>query len=160
MCGLKYAENQQCPQNLQINPYIDISYCQGLPENQRHEAVGLLFAGQHPHDIAPYLHVHDRTSMSMTVPCHFRNGQEGDLACSRRPQRMALSCLVLILFYFVFSFSMQGSLDVHLKKNDFRLRGYKIRLYTRQILEGLNYLHSIDPRILHRDIKCKLYCIF
>jgi serine/threonine protein kinase len=29
-----------------------------------------------------------------------------------------------------------------------------VKRWTRQILKGLNYLHSRDPPIIHRDIKC------
>jgi len=41
----------------------------------------------------------------------------------------------------------------HIKKvRELRLR--VIKLWCREILEGLNYLHSLKPPIIHRDIKC------
>jgi len=31
---------------------------------------------------------------------------------------------------------------------------YMVKMWTKQILRGLNYLHTRDPPIIHRDLKC------
>lgn len=52
-----------------------------------------------------------------------------------------------------------GSIKAYIKKATpgFKLRVVKI--WCRQILEALNYLHSHDPPIIHRDIKVHTYTI-
>ena len=50
---------------------------------------------------------------------------------------------------------MQGSLRNFIRAKEAGLSDdiERIKSYTRQVLEGVCYLHQLDPVILHRDIK-------
>ncbi|XP_059141127.1 ankyrin-3-like [Physella acuta] len=54
----------------------------------------------------------------------------------------------LVLF---FDFMKYGSIKSYIK--DKPLQEKQIRIFTRQIIEGLHYLHTFQPPIVHRDIK-------
>eukprot|EP00916_Digyalum_oweni_P024962 GHVL01041190.1.p1 GENE.GHVL01041190.1~~GHVL01041190.1.p1 ORF type:complete len:1039 (+),score=252.12 GHVL01041190.1:152-3268(+) len=47
-----------------------------------------------------------------------------------------------------------GSLRHYLKNLGTPVKRRAIKVWCRQILEGLDYLHTRDPSIIHRDIKC------
>ncbi|XP_059139781.1 mitogen-activated protein kinase kinase kinase 19-like [Physella acuta] len=51
-----------------------------------------------------------------------------------------------------FEYMCQGSLRKYTKENGGILET-EVKIFTRQILEGLNYLHTHSPPIIHRDIK-------
>ncbi|ORY33859.1 kinase-like protein, partial [Rhizoclosmatium globosum] len=59
--------------------------------------------------------------------------------------------------FFITELMTAGTLKQYLKKT---AKGQPTRLpvikkWCRQILQGLNYLHSRDPPIIHRDLKCE-----
>lgn len=55
-------------------------------------------------------------------------------------------------FIFITEFMTGGSLKDYVQKNG-PLNTRLIRKWGRQILQGMQYLHSLDPPIIHRDIK-------
>ncbi|ELA42224.1 WNK protein kinase [Vittaforma corneae ATCC 50505] len=55
-------------------------------------------------------------------------------------------------FIFITEFMTGGSLKEYLQKHG-PLSTKLIRKWGKQILEGLKYLHMLDPPIIHRDIK-------
>ncbi len=54
---------------------------------------------------------------------------------------------------FVTEFLVNGSLKEFIEKIHV-IRWKVVKRWTRQILRGLEYLHSKDPPIIHRDLKC------
>ncbi|XP_051131036.1 probable serine/threonine-protein kinase WNK5 isoform X2 [Andrographis paniculata] len=56
-------------------------------------------------------------------------------------------------FNFITEMFTSGTLREYRKKYQ-RLSIAAIKDWARQILEGLNYLHSHDPPVIHRDLKC------
>ncbi|XP_059168301.1 mitogen-activated protein kinase kinase kinase 3-like [Physella acuta] len=57
---------------------------------------------------------------------------------------------LLTIFY---KYMKLGSVAKLIKERGSPLDEATVRLYTRQILEGLNFLHKNKPSIIHRDIK-------
>lgn len=55
-------------------------------------------------------------------------------------------------FIFITEFMTGGSLKDYIQKNG-PLSSKLIKKWGKQVLEGLRYLHSLDPPIIHRDIK-------
>ncbi|XP_059165330.1 mitogen-activated protein kinase kinase kinase 3-like isoform X2 [Physella acuta] len=54
--------------------------------------------------------------------------------------------------YLFFDYLPQGCLAGYVTKNN-PLDESKIFNFTKQILQGVSYLHNFDPQIIHRDIK-------
>lgn len=47
----------------------------------------------------------------------------------------------------------QGTLGDLLKKPDFTISTQKILAFALEVAQGMNYLHSLKPKIIHRDLK-------
>ncbi|XP_059147614.1 mitogen-activated protein kinase kinase kinase 2-like [Physella acuta] len=64
-------------------------------------------------------------------------------------------CTILkgILSMFM-EYEKMGPLKLYIDKNG-ALPEPKVQLFTKQILEGVDYLHSHDPQVIHRNIKCE-----
>jgi serine/threonine protein kinase len=70
---------------------------------------------------------------------------------------LSLIALVLVLIYFehliLTEFCNGGSLDTSLHKDKKILSKEKQVEYALQIAEGMKYLHTRTPMIVHRDLK-------
>ncbi|KAI9342458.1 kinase-like domain-containing protein, partial [Zopfochytrium polystomum] len=56
--------------------------------------------------------------------------------------------------YFITELMTSGTLKTFLKKSKAAIKPKVLRSYCKQILLGLEYLHSRSPPIIHRDLKC------
>ncbi|KAJ3244840.1 Serine/threonine-protein kinase wnk3 [Chytriomyces hyalinus] len=57
--------------------------------------------------------------------------------------------------FFITELMTAGTLKAYLKKSKGPARLPVLKKWARQILHGLNYLHSRSPPIIHRDLKCE-----
>ncbi|KAI9355392.1 kinase-like domain-containing protein, partial [Zopfochytrium polystomum] len=57
--------------------------------------------------------------------------------------------------FFITELMTSGTLKTFLKKSKGPIKPKVLRSYCRQILLGLEYLHSRNPPIIHRDLKCE-----
>ncbi|KAJ3319612.1 hypothetical protein HDV06_006174 [Boothiomyces sp. JEL0866] len=57
--------------------------------------------------------------------------------------------------YFITELMTSGTLKSYIRKAKGPIKPKIIRNWCRQILNGLHYLHTRDPPIIHRDLKCE-----
>ena len=57
--------------------------------------------------------------------------------------------------YFITEFMSSGSLKGYIKRTKGQIKPKIIRNWCKQILNGLNYLHTRESPIIHRDLKCE-----
>ncbi|KAJ3258975.1 Serine/threonine-protein kinase wnk3 [Boothiomyces macroporosus] len=57
--------------------------------------------------------------------------------------------------YFITELMTSGTLKNYIRKAKGPIKPKIIRNWCRQILNGLHYLHTRDPPIIHRDLKCE-----
>ncbi|ORX88765.1 kinase-like protein [Basidiobolus meristosporus CBS 931.73] len=56
--------------------------------------------------------------------------------------------------YFITEMMTSGTLKQYIRRTKCQLKPRVLKSWCRQILRGLNYLHTKDPPIVHRDLKC------
>ena len=56
--------------------------------------------------------------------------------------------------YFITELMTSGTLKQYITKTKSFIKPKIIKNWCRQILQGLVYLHSRDPPVIHRDLKC------
>jgi WNK lysine deficient protein kinase len=56
-------------------------------------------------------------------------------------------------FHIITEILLSGSLKDYLKRHG-RVSNWVVKLWTKDLLQGLFYLHEQDPPIVHRDVKC------
>ncbi|CAG8479301.1 3718_t:CDS:2 [Ambispora leptoticha] len=56
--------------------------------------------------------------------------------------------------FFVTELMTSGTLKQYLRKTKGQLKPKVLKTWARQILKGLDYLHTREPPIIHRDLKC------
>jgi serine/threonine protein kinase len=56
--------------------------------------------------------------------------------------------------YFITELMTSGTLKGYIRKTKGPIKPKIIRNWCKQILKGLHYLHSREPPIIHRDLKC------
>lgn len=56
--------------------------------------------------------------------------------------------------YFITELMTSGTIKSFIKKTKTPIRTRVVRNWAKQILSGLHYLHSLNPPIIHRDLKC------
>lgn len=63
--------------------------------------------------------------------------------------------------YFVTELMTSGTLKSYIRKTKGLIKPKIIKNWARQILKGLEYLHSRDPPIIHRDLKvCDYFKVY
>lgn len=56
--------------------------------------------------------------------------------------------------YFITELMTSGTIKSFIRKTKTTIKTRVIRNWAKQILSGLHYLHTLDPPIIHRDLKC------
>ncbi|TPX66467.1 hypothetical protein SpCBS45565_g04425 [Spizellomyces sp. 'palustris'] len=57
--------------------------------------------------------------------------------------------------YFITELMTSGTLKSYIRKTKGAVKPKVLKSWCRQILSGLHYLHTRDPPIIHRDLKCE-----